>query len=190
MSVISGVVLAVILSSTAIPAVTASASRAATPVDILLFNDGQHTPVSMNFINPLGATVIDADGLPVPDVVVSMVVESGSAILRQLSRVPASPDGQAALATTDRNGAVVAVIAAGADPGPVVLAVRVAHSDGAEIVAYFHLIVDPAGSPPAVTPETGADTRTLAVVAIWFSLVGLVLVAVASLARTRQRTSR
>lgn len=179
-----------VLSSTVLPAVSAAASATATPVDILLFNDGQHTPASMNFINPLGATVIDADGSPIPDVVVSMAVESGSAILRQLSRVPASPGGQAASATTDRNGAVVAVVAAGADPGPVVLSVRVSDSDGVGIVRYFNLIVDPPGSPPSVMPRTGAGTRTVEVAAVWSIVVGLALVSVATLARSKRRIAR
>jgi hypothetical protein len=176
------------LASTAMPANSSAATLTATPVDILIYNDGQHTPASMNFINPLGATVIDADDLPIPGVVVTMAIESGSAILRQLSRVPASPDGQAASAMTDRNGAVVAVVAAGADPGPVVLSVRVTEPDGVDIVRYFHLIVDPPGSPPPAMPETGAGTRALEIAAFSFILVGLVLVSVATLARSKGRT--
>jgi hypothetical protein len=68
--------------------------------------------------------------------------------------------------------------------------VRVAESDGVEVVRYFNLTVDPAGSPPAAIPETGAGTRTLEVAAISLILVGVVLISVATLARSKRCRDR
>ena len=145
------------------------AEAAAAVAEMTLFNDGQHIAVDQNFPDPVGVFLADTNEQGVPDLVVSLTIESGSATILVVTHGEVAADGQSATATTDFTGSVVAGFRAGSSPGPVVVSVRAAQQPGQQpslpdVVKQFTLFVEPAGFVPGVIPNTGGDTTAMVVV--------------------------
>ena len=154
------------------------AEAAAAVAEMTLFNDGQHIAVDQNFPDPVGVFLADTNEQGVPDLVVSLTIESGSATILVVTHGEVSADGQSAIATTDFTGSVVAGFRAGSSPGPVVVSVRAAQQPGQQpslpdVVKQFTLFVEPAGFVPGVIPNTGGDTTAMLVVGAVSVTLGL-----------------
>lgn len=142
---------------------------AAAVAEMTLFNDGQHLAVDQNFPDPVGVFLADTNEQGVPDLVVSLIIESGSATILVVTHGEVAAGGQSAVATTDFTGSVVAGFRAGSSPGPVVVSVRAAQQPGQQpslpdVVKQFTLFVEPTGFVPGVIPHTGGDSTALLVV--------------------------
>ncbi len=142
---------------------------AAAVAEMTLFNDGQHLAVDQNFPDPVGVFLADTNEQGVPDLVVSLIIESGSATILVVTHGEVAAGGQSAVATTDFTGSVVAGFRAGSSPGPVVVSVRAAQQPGQQpslpdVVKRFTLFVEPTGFVPGVIPHTGGDSTALLVV--------------------------
>ena len=154
------------------------AEAAAAVAEMTLFNDGQHIAVDQNFPDPVGVFLADTNEQGVPDLVVSLTIESGSATILVVTHGEVAADGQSAIATTDFTGSVVAGFRAGSSPGPVVVSVRAAQQPGQQpslpdVVKQFTLFVEPAGFVPGVIPNTGRDTTAMIVVGAVSVTLGL-----------------
>jgi LPXTG-motif cell wall-anchored protein len=158
------------------------AEAAAAVAEMTLFNDGQHIAVDQNFPDPVGVFLADTNEQGVPDLVVSLTIESGSATILVVTHGEVAADGQSAIATTDFTGSVVAGFRAGSSPGPVVVSVRAAQQPGQQpslpdVVKQFTLFVEPAGFVPVI-PKTGGDATAMMVVGAVSVTLGLGLLTI------------
>jgi LPXTG-motif cell wall-anchored protein len=171
------------------------AEAAVAVAEMTLFNDGQHVAVDQNFPDPVGVFLADTNEQGVPDLVVSLTIESGTATILVITHGEVAADGQSAIATTDFTGSVVAGFRAGSSPGPVVVSVRAAQQPGQQpslpdVVKQFTLFVEPAGFVSRVIPNTGRDTSIMVVVGAACVTVGLALSTIRRRGRPLTRNSQ
>lgn len=143
---------------------------------MILYSDNQRTTAMQNFPEPLALNILDGGGRPVPNVIITMTVESGTATFLYIAHGTVSGDGRVASTSTDVNGTAIAILTAGAMVGQVVLSV-VASPDPqlsatfVPITKSMTMMIDPPGLPLGRMPDTGGGTTP------WLSGVAATLLA-------------
>ena len=137
---------------------------------VVLYGDGQHTAVNQNFAAPLAVSLIGADDQEVLGIVVHIAIESGSARIKLFDHGEVAADGQSATATSNSSESLVAVVTAGAMPGPVVISVAIIGdasqpAQPTDVVGSFTLHVDSPGWPAGRMPDTGRGIVVVVVTA-------------------------